>query len=600
MGTARDVALPTIGIRIGGEERPAAVPRARSRWTDAVALLSYLLLAAVVTRNLWVDPAGRVLLNRDDHGLFLVMLAHGERVLFHGESPLFTARLNAPAGVNMMANTSMLAVTILLAPITHVFGPAVTFAVMLTAGLAATAAAWWWLLTRRLVRSHPAAWVGGLWAGFAPGFISHANGQVNLVSGYLIPFIVLQVIRLREPGRVWRGGVPLGLLIVVQAFVNEESLLLAAIALGIFLVGYALMDRPTAGIVAGRFLAGVLVAASVAGTLLAYPLYWQFFGPGHYRGLPFRRDVFATTLGAIVAFPRESIVGSPSLAGRLSGSVTEDTTFWGPGACLMIIVCVLLLRRLVAVRATALAGLITLVMSCGSRLRLTRSGWSVRAPLGWISHAPLLNLVTTPRYALASTTIVGVLLAVGADQVGRGSRLRHHMFWTGMVLALVPLVPPALPAAPVPAVPAFFTQGMWRAYVRGDHSIVIMPLPAKVTGREGMRIAALSDLAFPVARGYFMGPADPPANDRGSWYPPPRYTVTLLSRIGRTGIVPHLTPADRRAVLGDLRYWQAAVVVMLPDAPHRNALVHILREVLGSSRSVGGVEVWRTPATPTA
>ncbi|MEU4236049.1 hypothetical protein [Actinoplanes sp. NPDC026619] len=557
----------------------------RTAWADAAALTSYALLAWWIMRGLWADPAGRWLHNPDDQGFFQAMMAHGERVLFHGESPLFTTRLNAPTGVNLMANTSVLGISLPFAPVTHYLGPAVSVALMATVGLAGTAAAWWWLLSRHVVASRAGAWAGGLWAGFAPGFVAHANGQPNFASGFVLPFIVWQVIRLREPGRVWRSGVLLGLLIVVQAFINEELLLLTAITLTLVGLLQAAISR--------RLVAGLLVAGAVAGALLAYPLYFQFFGPGHYRGLPFRLDLYATTLGSIPAFPRRSIAGSEAIARSVTGgSVTEDATFWGPGICLMILVAVVLLRRSAAARAAAVAGLILLVMSFGGRLRLTRTTEIGPAPLGWTEHVPVLDLVTTSRYALATTTIAGVLLAMAADRVrGRG----RGVFWAGMALALVPMFPLGLRTSPAPVVPAFFVQGTWRSYVHGDQSIVIVPLPAMVAGRYGMRIAALSHLGFPIPRGYFLGPANPPLDDTGSWAPPMLYTVNLLTVVGRTSHVPKLGPAERRAVRADLRYWRAGIVVVLPNAPNRLSLRRLLFQVLGTPVPVGDVFVFRVP-----
>ena len=78
-------------------------------------------------------------------------------------------------------------------------------------------------------------------------------------------------------------------------------------------------------------------------------------------------------------------------------------------------------------------------------------------------------------------------------------------------------------------------------------SLVPVPLPEVTSGRTGMRWAALSGLEFPVPRGYFMGPADPPADRTGSWNAPPRYTSDLLARVGRDGLVPVITAADRQA-----------------------------------------------------
>ena len=69
--------------------------------------------------------------------------------------------------------------------------------------------------------------------------VSHANGHINFVAQFVVPFIVWQVLRLREPGRAVRGGVILGLLVVLQVFINEEILLFTALTLGVFVLAYA-------------------------------------------------------------------------------------------------------------------------------------------------------------------------------------------------------------------------------------------------------------------------------------------------------------------------------------------------------------------------
>ena len=148
--------------------------------------------------RLWLGPNGRVLsANADDHGFFLFVVTHGERVIFHGANPFLSDRLNVPDGVNMMANTSVLALSLPFAPVTHFFGAGVTVAVLLTLGLSGTATAWYWVLSRHLVRGPLAAWIGGLWCGFCPALVAHANGQVNFVSQFVVPFLAWQVLRLR-------------------------------------------------------------------------------------------------------------------------------------------------------------------------------------------------------------------------------------------------------------------------------------------------------------------------------------------------------------------------------------------------------------------
>ena len=584
--------------RAAAPAEPAAEqPRRRA---DLWALLSYLSLAVLVLIQLWLDPAGRVLAsNDDDHGFFLFAMQHGERVLFHGDNPLFSDRINVPDGVNMMANTSVLAVSLPLAPVTHFLGPGVALVLALTLGLAGTAAAWYWLLSRHLVTSRVAAWLGGVWCGFAPTMVSHANGHVNFVSQFVVPFLVWQVLRQREPGRVWRGGVTLGLLIVLQVFVNEEVLLFTALSLAVFVVAYVAMARRRALRDARHFLAGLGVAAVVALILLAYPFYFQFNGPGSYQGQPFLPDKFVTDLLSLGAFARQSLAGNTQVARWLSASVTEENTFYGPVGLVMIVVAsAVLWRRSVAARAAAIAGFVLLVVSMGPWLQVAKRKTSIPLPFGLISHVPIIDLVSVTRFAMASTAIAGVLLALATDRLRELPRRRRRWFRIGLALALVPLAPKPLPVVAADPLPAFLTQGTWRQYVTGDRTLVPVPLPEVTTGRAGMRWLALSGLEFRTPRGYFMGPAGPPGDRTGSWNAPRRFTSDLLWRVREYGETPDLTAVDRSRITADLIFWRAAVVVLVPHSRNGDALLATLTSALGPPRPVGGVEIWDVRELP--
>ena len=566
---------------------------ARGRWSDPLALLNYLALAVLVLIQLWRDPNGRVLAsNDDDHGVFMFLLAHGERVIFHGANPFYSDRLNAPDGVNMMANTSVLALSLPAAPVTHFFGAGVTVVLLLTLGLFGTAAAWYWVLSRHLVRSRVAAWIGGLWCGFAPAMVAHANGHVNFVCQFVVPFIVWQVVRLREPGRVVRGGVLLALLVVLQVFINEETLLFIALTLGVFVIAWAAMAPGAARAAAGRFAAGLAVAGGTAGLLLAYPLWYQFFGPGSYHGQPFPPQEYVTDLLSVGAYARQSLAGNGALARVLSVSATEDNTFFGVPVLVMLVVAMIMLWRSVAARAAAVAGLVLLIVSMGPWLRVAGHETSIPLPFGLISHVPIIDLVSVTRFAMVSATIVGVLLALAADRAGALPHRRKVAFWIGLTVALVPVAPKPLPIVGADPLPPFIADGMWRSYVPADRSLVPVPLPEVTTGRTAMRWAALSGLEFKVPRGYFMGPVNPPADDTGSWMAPRRYTSDLLWAVREYGAVPALTEANRRQVVADLTYWRAAVVVLVPDSRNGAALQAVLTDALGPPQLIGGAQVW--------
>ncbi|AEV82744.1 hypothetical protein ACWT_1725 [Actinoplanes sp. SE50] len=590
---------------VAGKRDETVVTEARSgfggwRRTDLWVLLSFLALAGLVMIQLWIDPNGRVLAgNRDDHGIFLFMLAHGERVVFHGAPLFFESHLNAPVGVNMMANTAILALSLPLAPVTHFLGGGFSVVFLITFGLFGTAAAWYWLFARHLVTSRRAAVLGAFWCGFAPAMISHASGHVNFVNQYLVPFIVWQVLRLREPGRAVRGGLILGLLLVLQIFINEETLLFTALTLGVFVVSWSLLRRDEARAVAGRFVAGLAVAAGTASALCAYPLWYQFFAAGNYHGQPFEPDKIVTDLLSIGAYPRQAVAGIGPVARRLSLSPTEDNTFFGPFGLVMIIVAMRMLWRSAAARSAAIAGLVLLVMSFGPRLQVAGFRTWIPMPFALISHLPVIDLVSVSRFAMVPATIAGILLALAVDRVGELTPVHRRRFWIGLTLALVPLIPKPLPVVAGDPLPPFLTAGIWKQYVPAGRTLVPVPLPEVTYGRTGQRWATLENLDFAVPGGYFMGPVNPPSDTTGSWRAPATFTNTILVQAQLTGRRPVLTGADRERIAADLAYWRAAVVVLVPQAKNVDVLRATLVDALGRPpQPVGGVEIWTVPAHP--
>ncbi|MEK8107464.1 hypothetical protein NKG94_24185 [Micromonospora sp. M12] len=143
--------------------------------------------------------------------------------------------MNAPDGVNLMANTSVLGLGVPLTPVTLLFGSQVAFCVAVVCCLAGTAVAWYALLRRRLVTSRSAAAVGGLICGFAPGMIAQAGAHPHIAAQFLVPGILALVFRPASDATwrdVWRSGVGLGLLLVWQVFIGEEVLVFLALAAG--------------------------------------------------------------------------------------------------------------------------------------------------------------------------------------------------------------------------------------------------------------------------------------------------------------------------------------------------------------------------------
>ncbi|MFF4809862.1 hypothetical protein ACFY03_16780 [Micromonospora chersina] len=587
---------------------PPRRPRRRPARADVLAIGAYALLGVLVCLNYWGDVQHRVSSHLPtDHSWFEWLFAHGAYSVRHLENPLFTARQNAPDGVNMMANTSLLGVTLPLAPLTLLLGPQVMYALYLGAALSATAATSYWVLSRHLVRSRGAAFVGGAFLGFAPGIVHHANGQPNFVSNFLLPLIVARVLRLGEPGRWRRNGIVLGLLVAYQIFINEEMLLLTALACLVVVLAWAVQRPRAARERAGTFLAAVGVGGGVALLLAAYPIWFQFNGPQSYRGL--QGGVFhnwGEDLMAFVTFARDTVAGDEAVE-KTIGLTEQNTWFGWPLVLVALVALVLLARRSLPARIVAVLVVVFSVAAIGPKVRFDGVETGVDGPWAYVpDDLPLVEMMMPTRLSLVVAAAVGVLLALAWDALsGRGrppvpaqrtgsaptgSRRRwlRPVGYAAIVAALLPLFPRPLPAQQIDPPPHFIMAGGWRPYVPDGRTLVPVPIPSNVHGLPTLRWSALTRQEFPIPGGYFIGPNEA---GEGVFGAPNRPTSTLIYSTMDANKVPPLTDENRRQALDDLRFWKASVVVLGAN-PRETVLRELMTQLLGEPQRVDDVWLW--------
>ena len=615
VGNLRPVPIPPSQLAKPSPESsdvPATPPW--NRRIDLIAVVAAIVLALWVTSGLWSAPNQRAItVNSSDQALFEWLLAYGAHALTHGENPLFTYLLNVPDGVNLAVNTSITVYAAVFAPLTYLIGPPATFLVVLTLNLAGTALAWYWLLSRHLLRSRLAALLGGLFIGFAPGMVAHANAHLNWTAGWLVPIIVWRVFQLRQPGRWLRNGLVLGVLIAVAFSIAAEGLFFTALALGVFLGTWALARAQRAEVRAALpcFLRGLAVAAAVAFVLLAYPLWLHFFGPQRFHGTGFDPIIHAEDIAAYGAFPQRSLAGVAGLDTSLAPNPTEENSFLGLPLLVLAIVCFVLLWRAAdpgrraTLRALGVTALVFTVLSWGPRVKIFGEHTEVPLPYALLGKLPVFNAALPSRLALVVTPVVGLLLAYAVDRlIATGPRSRPvRLGWAAaFALALLPLLPVPLLTIQREPIPTFITSGTWREYVSPGGALTPLPLTLDVTP-DGQRWQAYA-LAhrqgeFAIPSGFFLGPGGP--DGRGQIGPEPRYTDSVLLRAAQTGIVPTITNADRAEARADLRYWRVEVVVLADQVHgakfpiHLTALRDTATELFGQPERVGDVWLWRVP-----
>jgi hypothetical protein len=574
-------------------------PRRPRRWRSDLIITALFLLGGVwLSGRLWIDLHHRVLSSfPPDHYLFEFWISHTARVVTHFENPLFTTHLNAPLGVNVMANTATFGMTLPLVPITLLFGPQASFAAMVTLAPALTALCWYLLFSRRVTHSRIAAFVGGAFCGFAPGIVAQDNVHPNLAMQAAIPLIVWQVIRLRDREvPFWKPGGLLGLLVIYQFFINEELLLFVALALAVFVIVWWLGNKAEARAVLPRYLKGLAVGAVVALVAIGYPIYYQFAGPQHYHGFGAFSDSFGADLLSFTAFPTHSFAGGGESA-KLAGTVVEETAFFGWPLMVMAVVWAAFMWRRAAVRAAAITGAIFIVLSLGAKLHV--AGVITKIPGPWVPFArlPLLDSVITPRFALVAIPVMGYLAALTLE----GLVEHHHenrpsgfrlLGFAGMAIALLPLVPTPFAAVSRPPVPAFIADGTWHDYVAPGQSLLSLPIPNAATGIQGVQWVSATDDELHIVGGYFLVP-DTRKDDMGIFGPEPRPTIDLITNLALTGHKPSIGPKDRANLVADLRFWNASVIVLAPKVPQFTKLKATMTEMIGFAPTlVDGVWLW--------
>ncbi|MFD0788590.1 hypothetical protein ACFQZ8_32135, partial [Micromonospora azadirachtae] len=151
--------------------------------------------------------------------------------------------------------------------------------------------------------------------------------------------------------------------------------------------------------------------------LLAYPLWFQFAGPQHYRGMPFAAYSYRLDAASFTAAARQTVIGNDHPPGLLAPNPTEESSFFGPVLLVLAVVIVIWLGRRALVRALAGCGLLFALLSLGTEIRVHGTDTGIPGPYRLVAALPPLDLAVPARFALVCVPVLGVLLALSLDRV---------------------------------------------------------------------------------------------------------------------------------------------------------------------------------------
>jgi hypothetical protein len=610
--------VPVSAVPSAAEQSPA-VGRARAGGAAQWLILGcYLLGAVALTWRLWADPAARSTVGDPgpaDVDLFAWFLRYEATAIAHGHLPaLVTTAMNAPRGINLMWNTSILLPGTLVSPVTLLAGPQVGLTVLLTLGFAGSAATLFFVL-RRWGASLGAAALGGAVYGFSPALLDSGIAHYMLVLAILPPLIIdalLRIVTVR--GSPVRNGVWLGLLAAAQLLTGEELLVNTAMA-GLVLVVALAASRPRAiaDRVRGAAL-GIGTAAAVGIVVCGYPLWVQFHGPLAEHGSPWPTASFITPPGTFVTPPGTLLFHTSASAAAAAvdpPGLWEYLGYLGWPLLVVLVAAALWFWRDLRVRTAAI---------CWAFLELcTLGGHTIRLgglrypgsllPWHWLEGLPVFSQMLPSRLAIVADGAAAAVLALSLDlarwparrpaagPTGDGPVAGPALDWRRRtvpaaiaVLAVLPLIPLPVQTAALPPVPAGWQATFTRLRLPADARVLVVPVPYSQRAQT-LRWQADTGQPRSVVGGWFIGP-DSSGHAVVEYFGRPRInTFALYLDALWSGSRPGSGPPQPQ-IRADLAYLRPAAVVAVTS--RGSALGRFLTGLFGQpSFQIGQMLAWR-------
>lgn len=499
MGTSPSVAVP--GPRRAGTGRALARLHPPNRVIEAlVVVIGYTVVAALLYQTPLVGHAGSMAagLGLPDNDAYVWMLGWPEHAIANGLGLFHPNIVFVPQGYNLARATPMFTQGVILAPLTALAGPLVTYNVVMLAAPALNGAAAY-ALCRRLGARPAAAALGGFVFATA-GIISFSElGAPSTGFGAFVALAVLFAIDLLdERRRRWRTSVWLGLTLVAQLYTSSEALTTVVLFGLLALVIAWLLDRQRRTAMRAALPQLGAAAAILAAASIPYLLAFAFDGGGALSHA--NPDLYPNDLLAFVTPSGLQRLGRAyfsSLAATFPGESSE--AYIGIG--LVVITVWALAERWRAQAGVRVLGVMLAVIGiCSLGTHLTIAGHST-IPLPWalVRHVPLLRYVIPSRLSLYLALGDGVALALWLSRrsgaPGWGPRALR---WAVAVVSCALLVPnPSVRWSSELPTPRFFTSGAAAREFSSSDRVLVVPIVGPDEQDQ-----ARAGYAFSLAGGY--------------------------------------------------------------------------------------------------
>jgi len=516
-----------------------------------------------------------------------------QRALWHFDNPLHSVAMNAPEGLNIMWNTSVLGAAIVASPLTATIGPIATVGLMMMLApvLAATSA---YFVLRRLTGHSVIAVLSATFYGFGPFFIGQAGHLHLTFAAPAIPLIFLIGYRIfvTQDGSARLRGIQLATVVIVTMLISEEVVAISAIiaALG---VGIAVaINWSQVAAKRNYALTAVGWAAAISVVVLAFPLGYQFFGPNvlsssipSYQSMDLASPLRPSLL---MRFATDSDV---AVNKTFRANDVENTGYLGLAIlAVLAVACVLMLRYR---RKMGLWWIVTILatmtLSLGATIYVNGTRTVVHGPWSPLSKLPVLGSLVPVRFTLATAFLVSLGIAIGLSTL-RNVRLRVAGC-VAMALALLTLIPAHRANDMLPMQDSgFFSTSASKSIPDGANTL-ILPMPGDPNNVAQVMYWQLQNHnRFNIYGGYSVFAVDGELR----YIPELPLFARVLSQSALSGYEPDTpTYISARTSLIDEK---ADVIVLRNTLEHFDVVVRVAEHMTGcQSRQVADVVVCEIP-----
>jgi hypothetical protein len=421
--------------------------------------------------------------------------------IVHGLNPFMPRVIWSPVGFNLAWAAAIPGPSLLLWPITRLFGPIVAFnlLMLLTPPIVALST---FLLCRTITGRFWASVVGGFLFGFSPYMIGHMlMGQPNLTLIFAVPLGLYLIVRRLDGSIGQRTFVILFAgTVTLQFLVSTEIVALTTLFGGIALIIALIILEREQNSSLRNIMAPLALAYVISGVLLLPYLYDALFLPMPEQMHPVEK-CSADLLAYFVPSPM-MLLGGGTFA-NYADTLTPHVWYGGKGvytspALLVIVALYTYIRWRTAIgKLLILSGAAVVVCSLGPRLHVADHSLMV-LPWHWMMKIPTLNQALPVRFAMFLFLVISIMTAIVLSDttIARSVRISLTFF---SVLLLLPNRHYRLTVPQHVDTPAFFETSTIKTYVRPGDALLIFPYSIQGTT---MLWQAQTNMYFNMVGGY--------------------------------------------------------------------------------------------------